>query len=143
MATVIANFIKTPPGGPQLVWGDDIALLLSLCGSSKGAQVAAAGGGAVNATKIAAYITEFTTVATTNDSAILPPAIGGSEFTVINSGAQTLRLFCQTSNQANANAAADAIITLAGSSVASIDVAANAVAVVSCATTGRYKSQVQ
>lgn len=134
--------------GKHLVDGNTLSTILKASSSGIGGLTALAGGGSVGATQINAYITEFTTVASANDSAIAPPALSGTEIEVINSGASNLRLYCQTSNANNPNAAgspqADTIIPLAGGAgVGFITIAAGAVGVLSCATLGRWKSQNQ
>lgn len=127
--------------GPRLIDGADIATIIQTMASGKGGLTALAGGGLPGATPCTAYINEFTTTATTNDSCVLPPAIPGLEVTVINSGAQTLRCYGNGNNPGNGNAA-DTIIPLAGGAGAAfIAIPAAAVSVFSCATIGRWKSQ--
>lgn len=130
--------------GKQLIDGATIAALVKQNNTGLGAQVALAGGGYPGATQVNAYITEFTTVASANDSCVLPLSLAGIEVKVINSGAQTLRIYCSTGNPNNLTALgapiADAIIPLAGGSVAFIALPANGIAVFSCPTIGRWKS---
>jgi hypothetical protein len=87
------------------------------------------------------YIAEFTTVATNADSAVLPPAIGGNEITVINSGAASLRVWADQNNPNNGNVA-DTLVNAAGSSANGyVDIAANGYNVFSSTAIGRWKSQ--
>ena len=60
---------------------------------SANALVAHAGGGQTSATQILAVCSRFTTVSTTSDSAVLPPAIAGAVYFVKNAGAQTLAVY--------------------------------------------------
>lgn len=61
-----------------------------------------AGGGAPNAYQIGtAAVTRFTTVATTGDSAMLPPAKRGLSICVINHGANPMQIFPQPGDQIN------------------------------------------
>jgi hypothetical protein len=141
----LIDTIQAVPG-KALQEGQDILSLAKYSISAQGGMTALAGGAYAGATPINSYINEFTTVATTGDSCVLPPAIPGSEVTVINSGAQTLKIYAQTSNPNNPNAAgnpqADLVVALAGGAgAASVNLSAAAVTVFSCASLGRWKSQ--
>jgi len=52
-----------------------------------------AGGGQGLATPITTQMARFTTVATLNDSSILPSAVPGMSYTVMNAGAQSMNVF--------------------------------------------------
>ena len=132
--------------GKQLIDGATIAALVKQNNTGVTSQVALAGGGYAGATPVNYYITEFTTVASANDSCVLPLALSGIEVTVINSGAQNLRIYCNNANPNNLNAAgspiADTIIALAGGAgVTYVTLPAAGFAVFSCSGVGRWKSQ--
>jgi len=131
--------------GPRLIDGSTIAALVQQNNTGNTGLTALAGGGYTGATPCSNYINEFTTVASANDSAVLPSAIAGIEITVINSGAQNLRLYCSTGNQANLNASgvaqADTIIPQGGGTATYITIPANGTAVMSATALGRWKSQ--
>jgi hypothetical protein len=147
MVASLTSTIQAVPGR-ALQEGQDILILAKAALSAQGAMTALAGGALTAATPLLnSYINEFTTVATTGDSCVLPPAIPGTELTVINSGAQTLKIYAQTSNPNNPNAAgnpqADLIVPLASSTgAASINLNASGVTVLTCASLGRWKSEI-
>jgi hypothetical protein len=129
--------------GPHLIDGATLVALVKNTLTALGNQAALAGGGlSANTPILSAYITEFTTVASANDSCALPNGLAGLEYEVVNSGAQTLRVYCQTANPNNAGAA-DNIVSQGGVNSTYIAVPANAVGVFSCTTLGRWKSQNQ
>ncbi len=129
--------------GEHLIDGSTIAMMIkqNLTGTT-GLTALAGGGLSANTPIIQGYISEFTTVATTNDSCTLPPAVAGLEYEIVNSGAQTLRVYCQTANPNNAGAA-DTIIPLAGGTATYTAIPANAVGIFSAVGLGRWKSQNQ
>src|ERR1700753_3431115 len=142
--TSTKSLLSTQQSGQQLIDGQDILTLNQLSNSGKGGLTALAGGGLSAATPLApAYINEFTVVASANDSCVVPPAIAGLEVTIINSGAQNLRVYCQNSNPGNGGAADTIIPEAGGAGVAFITVSAAGIAVLSCAMVGRWKSQFQ
>lgn len=55
--------------------------------------IARAGGGNANATLLNGWLNTVTTVATANDSVMLPPGYAGMEIVVINNGANSLQVF--------------------------------------------------
>jgi len=67
-----------------------------------GGVTAKAGGGQSGATQITGNITRVATVATTGDSILLPTALAGMQFTVINAGANSLNVFPATGDAINA-----------------------------------------
>lgn len=128
--------------GKRLIGGDTVGFLLKQCASGIGGLTALAGGGSANTVQLNSYINEITVCASANDSVMLPLALAGAEVTVINSGAQNLRVYAQLSNAANASSAADVIVALAGGAgVAYVTISAAAFSVFSCGTAGRWKSQ--
>lgn len=138
---------STTPGF-RLIDGSDIASIMQYFGSAKTGIVALAGGGAVGAPALNAYINKVTVTASANDSVMLPPAIAGLEIQIINAGAQNLRVYCSTGNINNLTSGgvpiADTIIALAGGAgVGFITVAAAAVADLLCPLLGEWKSTVQ
>ncbi len=142
--SVLALLNNTSPGA-QLLDGSDLATIVQATASGKGALIATPGGGVTVATKVTTSISEFTTVASANDSCVLGPAIAGAEYQVINSGAQNLRVYANPANlanpDANGNGQADLIIAAAGGAGAAfITVAANATGDLICSTLGRWKS---
>src|SRR4029077_5711506 len=64
------------------------------------------GGTQGNSILITTPISRFSTVATLNDSATLPPGLRGMEITIINDGAQSMKVFPALGEQIN-NAAAN------------------------------------
>ena len=54
---------------------------------------AKASGNQTNGTPITAKMSRFTTVATTDDSCVLPPSVPGLTLTILNSGVATLAVF--------------------------------------------------
>ena len=94
--------------------------------SLKDGLVAHAGGGQANATPITTQLARFATVATLNDSALLPATAsifsGGpsnvipssAAFTVVNAGAQSMNVFPQLGEQINALGANVAFAVPAG-----------------------------
>ena len=132
--------------GKRLIGGETITSLIKQNNTGQGGLTALAGGGSANTVQITNYITEFTVCASANDSCMLPLALSGIEVTVINSGAQNLRIYAQLSNPNNLNASgapiADTIIPLGGGAgVGFVTLAPNGFAVFSCPTVGRWKSQ--
>jgi hypothetical protein len=97
---------------------------------------ALAGGAQAGATKIgtlgggAASITRFTTVATTADSAMLPPSSAGLTYRVINAGANSMNVF--------ATVGADVINVLSNS--AAFAVGAGKSCDFTCAVTGVWNT---
>jgi hypothetical protein len=80
------------------------------------ALVAAGNNTATGATLITASITEFATVATTTNSAILPAATPGLTLTIINNGANTLNVFPAGTDKINTGSAG-AATTVAAAAV--------------------------
>jgi hypothetical protein len=74
-----------------------------------------AGGGQASATQIAAMMNNITTVATTNDSVVLPASAVGLQITVANNGTQTAAIFCPVGS--TMNGVANGSVTLAAGSV--------------------------
>ena|SRR5215831_2616541 len=79
------------PSGPHLF----DAAMFSAGGGYTAATgiVARAGGGRANATPLKAAINHITACATANDSVALPPAVGGQEVAVLNSGVASTQVF--------------------------------------------------
>lgn len=90
--------------------------------------VAKAGGGQAGATLCASDINRFITVATANDSALLPASVPGMEITVTNAAAaNSMNLFPAVGDAINALGANAAFAIAAGKSV-----------VLSCAVAGQW-----
>jgi hypothetical protein len=66
------------------------------------ALTAHAGGGQTLATAITASTSRFTTVTTTADSAIMPAAIAGAVYTVINAASNSMNVYPAVGEQINA-----------------------------------------
>ena len=129
--------------GRKLIDGKTIRTIVQQNLTASSGLVALAGGGLSASTPVVlSYISEFTTVASANDSCALPPAIQGLEYEIVNSGAQTLRVYCNAANPANAGAA-DNIVAAGGANSTYVSVPANAVGVFSATALGRWKSQNQ
>jgi hypothetical protein len=77
--------------------------------------VARAAGGRASATPLTACINHVTVCATAADSVALPPAIGGQEMVVVNSGAAAAQVFAAvgTSDTINGVVAATGIVLAA------------------------------
>jgi len=136
----ILNPLSLQPG-LHLIDGQDVQQIVNQNNSGQGNLTAKAGGGLNGAVPASAYINEFTVVASANDSCVLPPAISGIEVTVINSGAQNLRVYANGANVANAGAA-DGIVPLAGGATQPyVTIAPAGCGVFSCPVVGRWKSQ--
>lgn len=89
-----------------------------------------AGGGQGSATAITAMTTRFTTVASANDSSVLPASQAGLEITVINAAASNaMNVFPATGEQINA----------LGSNAA-FSLAAGKTAIFFCCTAGQWHS---
>jgi hypothetical protein len=141
----IAGFFQDLTPGARLIHGGDISRLVGIVASAKTGITALAGGGVVNATQLSAYINEVTTVATTNDSVKLQPAVAGMEVTVVNSGANALRVYAYPADPNNTiqGAPQDDVITplAGGANVAFVTVPANGYANFIAVALGRWKSQ--
>lgn len=85
--------------------------------SSLDGIVAHAGGGQSSATLLSAGINRITTVATTGDSAKLPPATPGVQVTVINADANSMNLFPASGEQINSLGINNAFALAAGKTV--------------------------
>lgn len=84
-------------------------------GSAANGITANAGGGQTNGVLIAADITRVTTVASANDSMLLPASTPGSEVTVINAAASnSMNVFPQSGDAINAIGANGAFAVTAG-----------------------------
>ena len=133
-------------GGEHLIDGNTVSAIVKQSISGQSSLTALAGGGlSANTPVCSLYINEFTTVASANDSCQLPLAIAGVEVTVINSGAQNLRVYANNGNPNNLNASgtpiADNIVALGGGNNTYVTLAANAFGVFSCPVLGKWKSQ--
>lgn len=92
IASIFSLFQSFIPGS-RLVDGGECLALANLSLSSKSGLVAFAGGGQTNATPMTAAINEFATVASANDSGMLPIGLPGLTVNVINDGAQSLQVY--------------------------------------------------
>jgi len=122
--TTIATEIL--PGTVGLTGGSQ---MVSLQSSADG-LVAHAGGGQASATPITTKFARFSTVATLNDSSILPAAIAGLSVTVRNDGVAAMNVFPQNNG--------DIINALAVNTALSC--AAASTTVFRCYTTGKWVS---
>jgi hypothetical protein len=96
--------------GPQLF---DPALILGGGGLSAATGIVArAGGLRPNATPLTAAINNVTVSAASGDSVALPPAVGGQEVVVVNSGASAIQVYAAvgTSDTINGIAAASGVL---------------------------------
>lgn len=87
-------------GGPALTDQNQLQKLAQLIGSVC-SIVAKAGGTKAAATPITGAKCRITTCATADDSVILPPGYPGLEITILNSGADTARVFGAGSDTIN------------------------------------------
>lgn len=82
--------------------------------SSQSSMVALASGGITGATPVAATISNFSTVANNNDSAVLPVAKAGAVYLVSNNGAHALQMFGNGTDTIDGTAGATGISMPAG-----------------------------
>jgi hypothetical protein len=140
MVTSVGGLLQTQGPGVQMIDSSDIKLIVSQTRSGQTGITALAGGGATGAPLLGAAINQISTVGTTNDSVLLPMALTGALVRVINAGANTLRVYAQTSNPNN-NGVADGIVALAGGAAGTFTaVPANAVGEFWCPALGQWKS---
>lgn len=108
----IYGVTRFPSTGPCLFSGHFLASRLArvLQGGMNRRDniVAFAGGGKASATALTNTLNRIVTVASANDSVVLPPAIAGSEVTVINAGANTAAVFSKGTDTIGTNNAATA-----------------------------------
>jgi hypothetical protein len=139
LGTIIGQDIQP---GESLIDGGTIRTCLNPQTGVAG-LIALAGGGATNATPLILGHNEIDTVATGNDSVLLPLALQGATVTVFNAtGSNSALAWPQQSNPNNALAAADTIVNLAGTVVTSLAIAANAVVSFRCFKPGVWKGTV-
>ena len=105
---------------------------------------ALAGGGATGAPVLSLGMNEVDTVVTAADSFQLPAAISGATVTVYNNASSTdaMTLWPDPANPNNAASAADVIVNAAGTTVTSISVTHNTVALFRCFTAGTWKATI-
>ena len=135
------SFFRTT--GPTLIDGGDLQQLLKLLASSATGLTARAGGGQANALPLQATYNEIDTVATGNDSVMLPVAIPGLSIYINNAAAaNSLQVFGQVQNPQNGNAG-DTIAPHNSSTQAAtgtgVAQAAGAAALYVCTTLGQWK----
>lgn len=88
--------------GPRLPNGSDLQKLANLVGSVQSGITAKAGGGASGATEINAALAEVTTVATANDSVLLPLAYPGLQILLQNAdSADSMQVFASGTDTIN------------------------------------------
>lgn len=101
-SAAVVNTSPTPfIPGPRLIDGSD--LNKAFAGQNFSTQsgiVAHAGGGSTSAYQLIATINKVDTVATANDSVILPKSSPGLDLFVVNNGANTLAVYPNTTNGA-------------------------------------------
>jgi hypothetical protein len=78
------------------------------------ALTALAGGGQTGATALKFGINQFSTVATTGNSAILPASVLGQEVIVVNNGANSMNVFPASGDTINSGSANAAVAVAAG-----------------------------
>lgn len=95
------NFVS----GLRLISGGDLIQLVNLLYFTESGLTAGAGGTQALALPLPAVsVAEISTVASANDSILLPPAVIGLEVTLINDGANSMQVFGVPSNPNNAGA---------------------------------------
>ena len=90
--------------GPMMPDGLDLQQMANALFSATNGIVAHAGGGQTLATPLPGALNEVITVASANDSVLLPPAIPGTTVTVSNLGANSMQVFGVPSNAQNSGA---------------------------------------
>jgi hypothetical protein len=138
MLQLFSSFI---PGSRSVDGGDCLQLAKQVNGYSNGI-VALPGGASAGASPVLGLgWNEVDTVATNDDSVVLPPALPGAFVGLFNNGANTLTVFANTSNPNN-NDVADLIASssqLNSAAGASITVASPKVALLVCMKIGLWK----
>lgn len=141
LSSLLQLFPSFQPGS-RLVDGGDCLALVGLTASGKTGLTAHAGGGSVGVPQLAERVNEITVCATADDSVQLPFALPGTIVTLINHGAQNLRVYAQTVNPGNLNAA-DTIVPLASLPAAAVafeTIASAGIDTLVCAKLGQWKS---
>lgn len=105
-----ANFPTPHLPGFRLMRGDTLnAQLSNPTWSTQNAATAKAGGTLAAAFAVTATVTNFTTVATAADSAVLPTGKPGMVFYIVNNGAAAMTLYAKGSDTINGTAGATGI----------------------------------
>ena len=149
LQSLFPSFFRTT--GSTLVDGGDMVKFLTATLGYLNGIVAHAGGGQSSATPIslsgsAAYV-EVDTVASNNDSVLLPAAIPGQDCIINNMGANTLNIYSNLNNYANVTSSgtpqADVIVphgsVTANTSTTAISLSSGHVTWFACTTLGQWK----
>jgi hypothetical protein len=111
VAITLFNFLSFyGKSGAELIDAGDLTKLANYTLGTTSGITALAGGGQTGATLLGIGYNEVDTVATNDDSVMLPPAIPGSFCFVNNAGANTLYIYANTSNPSNVSATTGAAI---------------------------------
>lgn len=125
-------------GDQKLISGQLLGEFAQRLFSSESDMVAGAGGTYAAATPITATQSHFGTVATAGDSAILPLAIPGSEFTIMNNTGNAMTIWAQNYNP-NFGGAKDQILVLASPTVSySVTLPSNYMGTFRCFQLGQW-----
>ena len=100
--------------GRHLMDGNDINKIGGMLGSAESGKTATAGGGRATAYPIVAANTQFSVVATGNDSCVLPVAYPGLRVAIQNDGANSLQVFANGSDTIQGTAGATGVALASG-----------------------------
>lgn len=128
-------------GGDRLQGDEALTRLANYTIGYQNSLTALAGGGQAGATPLATGFNEVDTVATNNDSVMLPAAIPGSSVDIYNAGANTLAIYANVA-QSNGSSADQMIAKSTNAktgAAASITIASGHSTVFVCTTLGLFK----
>lgn len=91
-------------GGPKLITGEQLKVVANTVFGSRSGIIAHANGGQANATLLSHGMNTVETVASANDSVMLPLAIPGARCRVANATATSMQVFGNPSNPNNGGA---------------------------------------
>jgi hypothetical protein len=129
-------------GGPKLITGDQLKIVAQSEFGSRSGIVAHAGGGQAAATPLSIGMNTVETVASANDSVLLPLAIPGTECWVANATANSMQVFGSSSNPNNGGAGDTIAVQGSNSQVATgtgVAQATGVMTVYKCLKMGQWK----
>jgi len=114
--------------GRHLMDGETLNIISALVGSNAAALTAFAGGGRAGAFQIVTAYAQFSTVASGNDSCVLPKSVPGMSIVIQNDGANSMQVFANGSDTINGTAGATGVALASG-----------ATAMYQCVVAGQWK----
>ena len=132
--------------GPTLIDGGDMTKFYGYNLGAQGGLTALAGGAVASATQLNPGLNRVTTVASSNDSTVLPPAVPGTIVWIKNYGSNTMRIYANQANasnpDSNGNAQADNMVasnaTSTTASSSAITLASGHQSIFACTTLGLF-----